>query len=726
MKKIILLVLYFIALNKVYAQGSWTQKSDFGGIARAGAISFSIGSVGYIGLGYDGSGHNDFWAYDPTTDTWSQMADFGGTARWSAVSFVIGNYAYAGTGFDGSLRNDLWRYDPAINSWTQKADFIGAPRYQATGFSIDSKGYIGTGDVGGNSRTTDFWEYDPSLDNWTQKANVGGIPRRNAVGLSIGNFGYIGPGETSIGGTQEFWAYDPSSDSWIQKTDFAGSPRSSASGFVIGNNAFVGTGYDGIATNDFWKYNQVSDSWQQITSLPGNTRFSASAFSIGNKGYIGVGADLVSNMTDFWEYSPTATVTCDNYAVNLDGVDDYLSIGDSAVYDMFGANQASTFTCYFKLDSLLSSGAAISMVAKGAHSATTGLGNKYLALEYQNVGTPHLIFFLYDLPIENRVESDPSFLLTAGTWYEVTVVRDANIKMYINGIDVTYNPVNTGWSHDYNAVLSGTDTYFGLRHNVGPGEVDGNFWKGKLDEIRFWNRALSQSEIQNRYNRELIPVAETGLLGYWKFNENTGLTTYNATLNNVDAILYNGTQWTSDAPFNSGIITDTINGLAQVVTGATSSYSLQSQNGLSYVWQVLNGAIISGQGTDSINVLWNSSIGTGWVTVTASNGSCDYTDTLDIEIGTTGMNDQSVDNSFSIFPNPSSGQIFINFNETLNPHMRFEIWNLVGEKIMESGNSVGSPLKTDAGYSLQLDVGVYIVRMSNGILSEGKKIVVLK
>ena len=34
---------------------TWTQKADFGGTGRNGAVGFSIGSKGYIGTGYDGS-----------------------------------------------------------------------------------------------------------------------------------------------------------------------------------------------------------------------------------------------------------------------------------------------------------------------------------------------------------------------------------------------------------------------------------------------------------------------------------------------------------------------------------------------------------------------------------------------------------------------------------------------------------------------------------------------
>ena len=43
--------------------------------------------------------------------------------------------------------NDFWEYDPTTNTWTQKANFGGTPRDGAVGFSIGSKGYIGTGEI---------------------------------------------------------------------------------------------------------------------------------------------------------------------------------------------------------------------------------------------------------------------------------------------------------------------------------------------------------------------------------------------------------------------------------------------------------------------------------------------------------------------------------------------------------------------------------------------------
>ena len=80
MKKIIpliIIILLAVCLSFSYSQGVWTQKTDFGGGNRFGAIGFSIGLKEYIGTGWDDNGFKkDLWEYDPANDSWTQKADF--------------------------------------------------------------------------------------------------------------------------------------------------------------------------------------------------------------------------------------------------------------------------------------------------------------------------------------------------------------------------------------------------------------------------------------------------------------------------------------------------------------------------------------------------------------------------------------------------------------------------------------------------------------------------
>lgn len=292
---------------------TWCQKSNFGGIARKGAVAFSIGNKGYVGTGDGGSGgKKDFWEYDPATDSWTQKADFGGTARFDAVGFSIGLKGYIGTGNDISgSTGDFWEYNPATNTWTQKANFPGF-RVKATGFSIGNKGYLGTGASG---ISNDFWEYNPTTDVWTQKANVGNAPRYGSFGFSIGNKGYIGGGfvNTLFGFllSNDVWEYNPSSNIWLQKADLLNGYYTGAiKGFSIGNKGYVGTGLappgnTNNPTTVFSEFDPVLNVWTPRANVGGAVRFETAALSIAGRGYVCGGQNgSFTLLNDFWEYTP--------------------------------------------------------------------------------------------------------------------------------------------------------------------------------------------------------------------------------------------------------------------------------------------------------------------------------------------------------------------------------------------------------------------------------------
>ena len=164
---ICLFLINLLLIGDIFAQcDDWTQKANFGGGTRRYCIGFSIGDMGYIGLGTDGSKKKDLWQYNPQTDTWTQKADFGGTAREAAACFTLGRKAYVGCGYDNiTWVKDFWEYDTLTNAWTQKTDFGGLGRKHPVGFSIGDKGYIGTGQDVTSTRQNDLWEYDTTSNS---------------------------------------------------------------------------------------------------------------------------------------------------------------------------------------------------------------------------------------------------------------------------------------------------------------------------------------------------------------------------------------------------------------------------------------------------------------------------------------------------------------------------------------------------------------------------------
>ena len=84
---------------------SWMQKAGFPGSLAYGAVGFSIGPVGYVGMSSDSIDKKEFWSFDPVMNVWTQRADYGGYARMNAVGFAIGNKGYMGTWSFGSRAN---------------------------------------------------------------------------------------------------------------------------------------------------------------------------------------------------------------------------------------------------------------------------------------------------------------------------------------------------------------------------------------------------------------------------------------------------------------------------------------------------------------------------------------------------------------------------------------------------------------------------------------------
>jgi N-acetylneuraminic acid mutarotase len=284
---------------------AWTQKASVPAIGRHRGVAISIGNRGYAGLGHINAitdiHYDDWWEYDPGTNSWTQKANFTGGPRMHSTGFTIGNYGYVGTGRDlsGIEKSDLYRYDPATNTWTTMASMPGSGRRGAVAFSINDKGYIGTG-----SGSTSFYEYNPATNSWTVKASFPGTGRISAAGFSIGNKGYIGTGDSG-GPTTDFYEYNPTTNTWSAKAPLnIGPARMEATGFSMQGYGYIGTGCDfqsGNNYDDFYRYDPSSNTWVQLVNFSGSARRYMSSFVIGSRAY-GVFGTSGTNYNDLWEY----------------------------------------------------------------------------------------------------------------------------------------------------------------------------------------------------------------------------------------------------------------------------------------------------------------------------------------------------------------------------------------------------------------------------------------
>ncbi|MDJ0506560.1 MAG: lectin-like protein, partial [Nostocales cyanobacterium LE14-WE12] len=128
------------------------------------------------------------------------------------------------------------------------------------------------------------------------------------------------------------------------------------------------------------------------------------------------------------------------------------------------------------------------------------------------------------------------YTISTDKWTHIAVSYDQGlIKTYANGSLVhTYD--GTGAIGD--VVASQNEFRIGYRQ-----AANSQYFKGEIDEVRVWNVAKTQSQIQANLNQKLSGK-EQGLVGYWNFEEATGNTVNDLTTNKNNGTLINGVQRT--------------------------------------------------------------------------------------------------------------------------------------------------------------------------------------
>jgi hypothetical protein len=137
-----------------------------------------------------------------------------------------------------------------------------------------------------------------------------------------------------------------------------------------------------------------------------------------------------------------------------------------------------------------------------------------------------------------------------------------------------------------------------------------------------------------------------------------------------------------------------------------AQYTVNTFAGATYTWTVTGGVIISGQGTDTLNVLWND-VAFGNVTVTQNSDGCELSDGITIFVNGVGVED-AMTNETVIFPNPARGMVTLQSNQE---QFEWEIMEMSGRMVM-AGNSHQSTAVIDISNCAP---GLYLVRTQEGI-----------
>ena len=383
-----------------------------------------------------------------------------------------------------------------------------------------------------------------------------------------------------------------------------------------------------------------------------------------------------------------------NYSLQSDGVDDYVQ---------FNLNQELQFTImtWVKFNSWNAQGFNTifqhkdNCVRGGGYNV--GTNNDQLRLIINNCGQCSS----QTCPTEHNITN--ILTLNSQEFYHLALTSDGidKITLYVNGSEVT-SVINA------NAVVS-----YGIQPlTIGKWE-DGttlSYSNTVHDDLSYWNIALDSIEIQQYMN--CPPTAnETGLVGYWNFEEGTGITTADQTINGNDGNLNGGVTWSTDLPpYNccsaNPITSQPTDQTVNIGDDATFDFT-DSLTGATYLWQMdagtgysnlSNAGQFSGADTKTLTIASTtmSNNNTLYRCIVTESTSC--MDTTDVSTLTVIDNTSigELNNSLvKLFPNPSNDIITL----TLAQHSNGQIilTDILGKEVLSksfTSNEVQLNLKS--------------------------------
>lgn len=227
------------------------------------------------------------------------------------------------------------------------------------------------------------------------------------------------------------------------------------------------------------------------SGLVGNYPFSGNANDLGSAGNNGT-ANGGANLT-------TDRQGCSNAAYNFDGTDDNISFGTTGLN-----NNNLTYAAWVYIDVLPTNGNAVAVMAIG----NTGGDQSILIGNNYNAQTG-FIASSYTSSV-TLVKSESGTLPSTGTWYHVVYTRTTNeVTLYINGAQADQD------------ATGGNVAFYNTPVNARIGSrTNGIQWfDGKIDDVRIYDRALSDCEVQALYALDPINL-NNGLIGNYPFSNN--------------------------------------------------------------------------------------------------------------------------------------------------------------------------------------------------------------
>ena len=152
---------------------------------------------------------------------------------------------------------------------------------------------------------------------------------------------------------------------------------------------------------------------------------------------------------------------------------------------------------------------------------------------------------------------------------------------------------------------------------------------------------------------------------------------------------------------------------ANLKTNSIYSYSVTQLANLSYIWTAVNGSIVNGQGTSSVDVKWTN-LGNGSINLIGTNPFyCIDTTSIDVNISEiSGIENSDLVDKMSVYPNPNNGQFTIKLNSLRKSEISFSLYNLLGQEVWTEKHliSFGSH---EFNIDSKLNTGIYLLKIES-------------
>ena len=216
-------------------------------------------------------------------------------------------------------------------------------------------------------------------------------------------------------------------------------------------------------------------------------------------------------------------VSAQNYALKFDGTNDKVGILDSPELNPTSGMTIEAWINAYEWKSNIWGGVIV-----GKQGTNPDKGYCFTAGENGRVE------FTVSINEGWKAVSTPA-LLGTNAWYHIAgVYTGTQVMLYINGQLIQTEDAIGELTHGTGVVM-----------NLGDNPTwPGRFWNGRLDEIRIWEVARTEAEIQANMSVELSGT-ESGLVAYYPMNEGSGNVLGDASGNENDGQLVNmdDTSW---------------------------------------------------------------------------------------------------------------------------------------------------------------------------------------